>query len=141
MGNFNNKEDEMGWNDRCSIEVLKGKTLKEIKAGDDEIFFFTADGEKYQMYHSQDCCENVSVESIIGDLNDLVGSEILTAEERTSSENPEGVVPEYQDSYTWTFYELATNKGSVTIRWYGESNGYYSEGVDFENVTKDEVIN
>ena len=64
-------------------------------------------------------------------MRDLVGSEILLAEEVSSGENPDGVTVEYQDSFTWTFYKLSTIKGSVTIRWYGESNGYYSEAVDF----------
>ncbi len=113
---------------------LKGKTLTEIKgleAGNDEVTFVCSDGSEFFMYHSQDCCESVSIEDVIGDVADLIGSEILIAEERTSDTNPDDIKKEWQDCFTWTFYELATNKGSVTIRWYGESNGYYSESVDF----------
>lgn len=71
---------------------------------------------------------------IVGDIEDLIGSPILLAEEITHDNiNPNGVdVPKNQDSFTWTFYKLSTIKGSVTIRWYGKSNGcYYSEEVKF----------
>ena len=56
------------------------------------------------------------------------------AEEVTNEQdiNPNGVdIPEFQDSFTWTFYKLATIKGYVTLSWYGESNGYYNESVSF----------
>lgn len=117
------------------ISVLKGKTLLAIVKsqqpyGDDEIVFTTEEGEEYRMHHRQDCCENVSIEEIHGDLEDLVGHPILTAEERTSDDH----IKTDAESQTWTFYELRTIKGSVTIRWYGSSNGYYSEGVDFVKV-------
>jgi hypothetical protein len=116
-----------------NIQVLKGKTLAKVEQHGDRILFCCDDGTTYVMYHPQDCCENVSIESITGDLQDLVGNPILLAEEATSSENPENApVKEYPDeSFTWTFYKLATIKGYVDIRWYGSSNGYYSESVYF----------
>jgi hypothetical protein len=114
---------------------LLGKTLTNAENINDEELIFTLDsGEKYKLYHYQDCCENVTIEDICGDLSDLVGSPILLAEEVSSSTNPDGVEMGYQDSFTWTFYKLATMKGYVTIRWYGESNGYYSESVDWAKV-------
>lgn len=76
----------------------------------------------------------MSIEDVCGDLNDLIGVPITMAEEVESRENPPGITKEYQDSFTWTFYKLATVKGYVTIRWYGESNGYYSESVSFDLV-------
>lgn len=115
------------------IEILKGKTLTEItgKAGDDELIFTDSEGIKYRMWHDQDCCEGVYLESIAGELDDLIGSPILQAEESTSDNLVDGK-PENTDYFTWTFYKLTTKKGYVTLRWLGESNGYYSESVSFE---------
>jgi hypothetical protein len=116
---------------------LLGKTLVNIEGsvGDEEIIFTTLEGKHYRLFHKQYCCESVQVEDICGDMSDLIGERLLIAEEITSDENPPGVTPKGQNSFTWTFYKLATIKGSVTIRWYGESNGHYSERVDFEEFT------
>lgn len=115
----------------AEITDLIGKVIAAISKTEDSILFNTSEGEQYHMHHVQDCCEGVSIEDVIGDLDDLIGSPITMAEEVVSAENPAGVDKGSQDSFTWTFYKLATIKGYVTIRWYGESNGYYSESVDF----------
>jgi len=115
------------------IRKLVGKTLTSIKGGvgSDELILTTTEGVVYKMFHDQHCCEYVYVQDIIGDLNDLVGTTIIQAEEVTSDKHPEGYKPDgYIDSFTWTFYKFATIKGYVTIRWLGESNGYYSESVE-----------
>lgn len=116
------------------ISILKGQILKSVETGvfNEELIFTTKDNKQYKMYHEKDCCESVSIEEIIGDLKDLIGNPLLTAEERTK-ENPIGGRGDYPEPGQWTFYELATIKGSVTIRWYGEST-YYSVSVDFTEI-------
>lgn len=129
------------------FDDLVGKTLTKVDNRGDELYFYAEDGDVYKQYHRDDCCEAVWVEEIVGDLDDLVGSPILQAEEVSyGDETPmmvempeeyrgdDGYTPE---SYTWTFYKLATIKGSVTIRWFGTSNGYYSESADFIKVGGD----
>ena len=119
----------MSWRDEyCNVDVLKGKTLESLTDNGDELVFKTTDGETYRMYHEQDCCESVVLEDVVGELEDLVGSEILIAEE-VEGESPADF--EAYESYTWTFYKFATRKGYVDLRWLGQSNGYYSEGVSF----------
>ncbi len=114
------------------VSQLMGEILIKIVKTDDTITFTTSNGDVYRMYHSQDCCESVNIDDIVGDLDDLLNSPILKALEVTNSDNPK---EEYEaESYTWTFYHFATLKGFVTIRWYGESNGYYSESVDFVKI-------
>lgn len=122
----------------CNVYELLGKTLTDIKESKYEIEFITDTKDRYLMYHEQECCEAVYIEDICGDLNDLLNSEILEAE--GISDTMEIPCSEekyrYYESVTWTFYKIGTRKGSVTIRWCGTSNGYYSESVDFAKVTE-----
>ena len=118
------------WDD-STLRRLVDKTITSIKGlnkGSEEIIFNCSDGTSYKMYHPQDCCEQVSLDDFYGDENDLIGSPILKAEVRTNNEDPKN---KYDESYTWTFYTFVTAKGTVDLRWYGTSNGYYSERVDF----------
>ena len=115
--------------------ALKGQTIKEIKQTKDDIRFETKDGKKYIMYHAQDCCESVIIHDIQGEIQSLVGKKLIKAKQEISKEWPEDVEPvEYTDSYTWTTYTLAVRGAKVIIRWLGESNGYYSEDVNLEEI-------
>lgn len=116
-------------NNYCDISELKNKIVKNIDLNtsySDELIFECESGERYKMFHQQDCCESVDLNEVIGDLTDLIGSPILEAEMVTNQSDSSAY-----ESFTWTFYKLSTIKGSVTLRWYGTSNGYYSEEVDF----------
>jgi len=108
------------------IEELIGQTMADVISNGYEVVFTTVNGINYKMYHDQDCCESVLVDEVIGNLQDLVGEPILTAEETTCDDGPK----EYDDCYQWTIHTFSTRKGKVTIRWYGASNGYYGVGVD-----------
>jgi hypothetical protein len=121
-----------------SFEDLRGRILSRVEQiGNDELRFYLTNDHYVRMYHQQDCCEYVSIEDIVGDLDDLVGTPLLVVEERVSR-NEDGTEEQYCDSYTWTYYSFRTIKGSVDIRWYGSSNGYYSESVDIDVITGDD---
>lgn len=120
------------------FKKLIGKTINEIRgahSGSDHISFLFDDGTMMKMYHSQNCCESVEVDDICGDIEDLIGAPLLKAE--AVSNVPFSGRSKYDTSYTWTFYKFATINGYVDIKWYGSSNGYYSETVDIEYVEID----
>ena len=122
----------MGWDDRSTISEMVGKVFtKVIQVGDEEVLFTMEDGSFFKMHHQQDCCESVYLEDVTGDLQDLIGQVVMVAEKRESDAPPPGVDHTEWGSYLWTFYELRTIAASVTLRWYGESNGYYSVDVLF----------
>ena len=113
--------------DHVDIEAFAGKTFNRIfdretgecpKLGTDAVCF-VAPQENFLMTHQRECCERVYLEDVCGDWDDLIGSPVLCAEESVS----DGIFDDELKS--WTFYRLKTAKGSVTLRWQGESNGYY----------------
>ena len=123
---------------RASVEDMQGKHIVSIEGmekGSDEVTFTCHDGEKFRMYHRQDCCENVRIEDVCGDPNDLIHATLFVSYEESNADPHDAGEVEYMDeSHTWTFYVFGTEKGRVTLRWLGESNGYYSESVDFERI-------
>jgi len=106
---------------------LEGKVFVRAESTSDTISFFEADGTEYRFEHWQSCCEHVYIESIVGELSDLVGQPINFCEEATRDD------PDACELGRWTFYKFATRLGYVDVRWYGSSNGFYGVGV---NLTK-----
>lgn len=121
----------MNEENQAVLEHLVGKKIIKTKGlkNDDDFVIETECGLVFTFYHEQDCCESVYIEEIIGDLDDLIGTPVVMAEEVYNAETPDDTEKETYDSFTWTFYRIATQKGLVVLRFLGESNGYYSESV------------
>ena len=125
-----------------NIQELAGKKIVAIDIVDDsskghEIRIEIEGGRVFRFYHSQDCCEWVTIEPSQdgdGSLLSLVGKEIreVSMEAIESGDPP----PEHPDSWTRTTITFRTDSETVISRWIGESNGYYSEDVDLEEIFK-----
>jgi len=138
------KEPKIKMRDLPELEFkdLEGMIFKEVKKDECSVDFVTEDGTTYSMFHDQDCCEHVELKDICGDLNDLVGTPIISFEERTNKEEP--IPDNYEEmseldriSFTWTFYTIRTAKGTVDITFLGQSNGCYSEDASLFRLTDD----
>lgn len=113
------------------ISDFIGKTFVKIELDDnDSVTFICADRTRYIMQHDYHCCESVTLDDVCGEWADIIGFPILDAYESKNADVPKD--GERVDSFSWSFYNITTIKGTVTLRWYGESNGYYSESVDIE---------
>jgi len=114
------------------LEGLVIEGIEGAEYGSDKVTI-QASGRKFTLSHIQDCCEQVRLDSILGDISALVGEKIINAVEHTNRDNPKS---EYDESFLWTYYTIRTQSATVVFRWYGTSNGYYSESVDFEEIMK-----
>ena len=116
---------------------FSGKTIQEVrgcKKHSDEVTIKFTDGSCLKFYHRQDCCETILLEDFDATPEDLVSAKIISIEERISRSNENEIKPlnTCDESYTWSFYVIKTSKFTMTMRWYGESNGWYSETVDID---------
>jgi len=142
------------WDDRWKntrFSDLLGLTITKIENIEDVALVFYADNTWdedgkdmiFYMSHAQEDSEVVYIESVTGDINDLIGSTIESAsEEVTTMELSQEQIEAFGggeefNKLVCTFYRLVTKKGCVKIRWQGNSNGFYDVGVDFRRVTQE----
>lgn len=114
-----------------TLNRMVGETIVSVSGNrhDEEFLVRTASGLVFTFYHNQDCCEDVYLEEIIGDIDDLIGHTVIMAEETCSNDEVVGASCYQGESFTWTYYRMATERGLVVLRFFGSSNGYYSEAV------------
>lgn len=112
------------------LEKFEGKTISTIVGAEEdsqEVTFEFTNGEKATFMHYQDCCEDVHLADILGDIKSLIGAPLTYAKIATN-QHSEGIC----ESTTETYYIFKTDNDpcGVTFLWRGESNGWYSEDVD-----------
>lgn len=133
-----------------NLHPILGETLTDVEGmtpGSETIVFTCASGRKFRMWHDDDC-SSCNLEDVVGDPGDLIGQPLLMAEDVSSNQSLEEISTAEKarhtrlgdedygnDSETWTFVKFATVKGYVTLRWFGSSNGYYSESPSFAEIT------
>lgn len=116
-----------------TYDKLIGEVFTDVSGKrQDEEFILTNDNFYVAIYVPDDCCNQGWLEDVDGDIKDLLESPITMFEEVGSRERDIGYDSEnhYQDSCTWTYYKIGSEKGSVTLRFVGTSNGYYCERAD-----------
>ncbi len=108
---------------------MKVMSVDGMEKGSEEVDIRLAGGGfgNLCIYHEPDCCETVELYDF--DLTGSLSGRILSAEV-VSGDTPESP-DEFSDSHTWSFVKIKTECGDVTMRWLGESNGYYSEVPQF----------
>lgn len=122
------------------LESLVGEVLTHVDIFSDEILLTTESGRKIQIYHDQDCCESVGIVDTEGNWQNLIGKPLLEASQEIDPDNDpifsQHKPEDSDDSRTDTKLTFRVDGATVINRWIGESNGYYSEFVDFKDITK-----
>lgn len=107
---------------QVEIEDFVGLTFTKVDA---DGTFYTAE-KKYDMYHSQDCCERVVLDETVGNINDITDEVITDAFTTDDGAEDDDRSYEYVE---YTNFHVVSAKGTVVFRWIGSGNGYYGTGV------------
>lgn len=115
--------------------MMQNEVLTNVDIMDDnEVLFTTESGKQYKMYHQQDCCERVW---LIGDFNKVLKSLVGKKIERVDVKYYDGAeyASEYDDySSTISEFTFIVNGNTEVVKWFGNSNGYYCEKAELEEV-------
>lgn len=115
-----------------------GLTIKNIVVIDDIIVHLVLEnGHIISLYHDQDCCEEVFIADGLDELLKLKGERLIDISTVTEDVSDEDKKCRKSESATWTFMNVYTDKDTAQLRWYGSSNGYYSEDATFADTTRD----
>lgn len=106
------------------FETLVGSTCTSFKATDNSLTLYTS-SDIHTFDHVQECCEDVYIESIVGDLTDLLNLPILEAKATVENNRTD------EGLERWTLIELSTIRGSVTIYFFSSYNDYNCPDVDY----------
>ena len=115
----------------CNVTELEGMVVDYIDEWENEIIITTQSGRRFKFYHNQNCCEEVRIWDTKGNLKTLWGKKLISVTQDAYDNLPKGVEYQPDESYTWTEITFKTTEDTVISRWIGESNGYYSQEVDF----------
>lgn len=121
----------MSWYDNTEPQEIIGKILEAWNThyeNYDELILKFADGTEAKFFHRQECCESVRLRGrSYKELDNFIGKEITGFYLEENDATPE----DGYGSATITDITFEFGNESVLACWWGESNGYYGEGVDF----------
>lgn len=125
----------------CDLSELIGKVFDLVKLNGGAVEFFNDNKLMFCLHHEQSCCEWVELIDGFDELHLLQNDPIMQSYATYSHDGElkyESSHGSDYDSLTWSFYTISTFYHSVTLRFYGQSNGCYSETADLYRCLTDE---
>lgn len=109
------------------LDNMVGRVVKYVDIDYDQMKITCEDNSVFTFYHEQDCCECVYITDTEGEPMSLKGWKLLLVDMEETIHQSYGY-----ESKTTTVVKFVTDENTVSVKWIGESNGYYSESVDLK---------